>query len=150
MSDTDNEKPKLGMRAPLGLRRTVETSKVKQSFSHGRSNTVIVETKKRRFTRTGETAPDAGPEIEATAAPVEAQAAGTPVIAYPLGSMPEIIDDCKTGFLVSDIAGAVDAVKAAAGLDRTAIRSSTIERFDVLRMIDDYVAVYRAILQARE
>ena len=42
------EKPKLGTRAPLGLKRTVETGKVKQSFSHGRSNTVVVEVKKRR------------------------------------------------------------------------------------------------------
>ena len=81
---------------------------------------------------------------------VEAMACGTPVIAYARGSMPEIIDDRRTGFLVSDIAGAVDAVNAAAGLDRTAIRSTTIERFDVLRMVDDYVAVYRAILAARE
>lgn len=48
MSETDNDKPKLGMRQPLGLKRTVETGKVKQSFSHGRSNTVIVETKRRR------------------------------------------------------------------------------------------------------
>ena len=49
MSDTDNEKPKLGMRAPLGMKRTVETGKVKQSFSHGRSNTVVVEVKRRRM-----------------------------------------------------------------------------------------------------
>ncbi|MBM3929603.1 MAG: translation initiation factor IF-2, partial [Sphingomonadales bacterium] len=48
MSDTDNDKPKLGMRAPLGLKRTVETGQVKQSFSHGRSNTVVVEVKRRR------------------------------------------------------------------------------------------------------
>jgi translation initiation factor IF-2 len=48
MSETDNEKPKLGMRAPLGVKRTVETGKVKQSFSHGRSNTVVVEVKRRR------------------------------------------------------------------------------------------------------
>jgi len=41
------EKPKLGTRPPLGLKRTVETGKVKQSFSHGRSNTVVVEVKKR-------------------------------------------------------------------------------------------------------
>ena len=45
---SDNEKPKLGMRAPLGVKRTVETGKVKQSFSHGRSNTVVVEVKRRR------------------------------------------------------------------------------------------------------
>jgi translation initiation factor IF-2 len=43
------EKPKLGTRPPLGLKRTVETGKVKQSFSHGRSNTVVVEVKKRRI-----------------------------------------------------------------------------------------------------
>jgi translation initiation factor IF-2 len=43
------EKPKLGARAPLGIKRTVETGKVKQSFSHGRSNTVVVEVKKRRI-----------------------------------------------------------------------------------------------------
>ncbi len=48
MSDT-TDKPKLGTRAPLGLKRTVETGKVKQSFSHGRSNTVVVEVKKRRI-----------------------------------------------------------------------------------------------------
>ena len=48
MSET-TDKPKLGTRAPLGLKRTVETGKVKQSFSHGRSNTVVVEVKKRRI-----------------------------------------------------------------------------------------------------
>ncbi|MBV9528836.1 translation initiation factor IF-2 [Sphingomonas sp.] len=59
------EKPKLGTRPPLGLKRTVETGKVKQSFSHGRSNTVVVEVKKRRILgRPGETAP-----VEATPAP---------------------------------------------------------------------------------
>ncbi|MEY2927440.1 MAG: translation initiation factor [Pseudomonadota bacterium] len=47
MSET--EKPKLGMRAPLGIKRTVETGQVKQSFSHGRSNTVVVEVKRRRI-----------------------------------------------------------------------------------------------------
>jgi translation initiation factor IF-2 len=70
VSDTDNDKPKLGMRAPLGLRRTVETGKVKQSFSHGRSNTVIVETKKARvLRRPGDPAP-----ASETTAPVEAPA----------------------------------------------------------------------------
>ncbi|MDF0487017.1 translation initiation factor IF-2 [Sphingomonas sp. H39-1-10] len=51
MSDTDNEKPKLGMRQPLGLKRTVETGVVKQSFSHGRSNNVVVEVKRSRTLR---------------------------------------------------------------------------------------------------
>lgn len=69
MSDTDNEKPKLGMRAPLGVKRTVETGQVKQSFSHGRSNTVIVETKRARvLRRPGE------PDVQVADAPVAAPA----------------------------------------------------------------------------
>ncbi|MFL5335767.1 MAG: translation initiation factor IF-2 associated domain-containing protein, partial [Geminicoccaceae bacterium] len=68
------EKPKLGTRPPLGLKRTVETGKVKQSFSHGRSNTVVVEVKKRRIlTRPGET-----PPVEAPTPVVEAPAPVAP------------------------------------------------------------------------
>jgi translation initiation factor IF-2 len=72
MSDTD--KPKLGMRAPLGIKRTVETGKVKQSFSHGRSNTVVVEVKKRRILgRPGEEATTPEPETDiVVAAPLVA------------------------------------------------------------------------------
>jgi translation initiation factor IF-2 len=63
-----SEKPKLGTRPPLGLKRTVETGKVKQSFSHGRSNTVVVEVKKRRILgRPGE-APAEAPKTPAPAA----------------------------------------------------------------------------------
>ncbi|NUQ17472.1 MAG: translation initiation factor IF-2 [Sphingomonas sp.] len=59
------EKPKLGTRPPLGLKRTVETGKVKQSFSHGRSNTVVVEVKKRRILgRPGEAPPAEAPKPE--------------------------------------------------------------------------------------
>src|SRR6478672_10494054 len=69
------EKPKLGTRPPLGLKRTVETGKVKQSFSHGRSNTVVVEVKKRRILgRPGE-APAAEVPEPAAAAPAPAPAA---------------------------------------------------------------------------
>ncbi len=72
MSET--EKPKLGMRAPLGIKRTVETGQVKQSFSHGRQNTVVVEVKRRRFLgKPGEA--EAAPVIEAK---VEAAAAPPP------------------------------------------------------------------------
>ena len=60
-----SDKPKLGTRPPLGLKRTVETGKVKQSFSHGRSNTVVVEVKKRRIlAKPGET-PAPAPEAAA-------------------------------------------------------------------------------------
>jgi translation initiation factor IF-2 len=59
------DKPKLGTRPPLGLKRTVETGKVKQSFSHGRSNTVVVEVKKRRILgRPGEAPPAEAPKPE--------------------------------------------------------------------------------------
>ncbi len=70
MSET-TDKPKLGARAPLGLKRTVETGKVKQSFSHGRSNTVVVEVKKRRILgRPGEAeAPKAEAPAPAPVAP---------------------------------------------------------------------------------
>ncbi len=70
MSDT--EKPKLGMRAPLGIKRTVETGQVKQSFSHGRQNTVVVEVKRRRIL---------GKPGEAEA--VQTPAAPEPVVAAP-------------------------------------------------------------------
>ncbi|MBQ1498089.1 MAG: translation initiation factor IF-2 [Sphingomonas sp.] len=73
MSDTDNDKPKLGMRAPLGLKRTVETGKVKQSFSHGRSNTVVVEVKRRRVL-----GPHGTPQDEAQAAPEPVAAPAAP------------------------------------------------------------------------
>ena len=81
MSDTDNEKPKLGMRTPLGVKRTVETGQVKQSFSHGRSNTVIVETKKRRVLgRPGEAqaAPEPQVQVQAPVAAPEPVAAPAP------------------------------------------------------------------------
>ncbi len=85
MSDIDNDKPKLGTRAPLGLKRTVETGKVKQSFSHGRSNTVVVEVKRRRVLgRPGEEqqqAEQAAPEAAAPApqrTPAPAPAAPAP------------------------------------------------------------------------
>jgi translation initiation factor IF-2 len=78
------EKPKLGTRPPLGLKRTVETGKVKQSFSHGRSNTVVVEVKKRRILgRPGEAPPAEAPKPEPVAeapkpAPKPAAAAPQP------------------------------------------------------------------------
>src|SRR5687767_15246026 len=64
------EKPKLGTRPPLGIKRTVETGKVKQSFSHGRSNTVVVEVKKRRILgKPGEPAPEVPKPAPAAEAP---------------------------------------------------------------------------------
>ena len=79
-----SDKPKLGTRPPLGLKRTVETGKVKQSFSHGRSNTVVVEVKKRRILgKPGETPPPAPEPKAETPAPVPTPAAPAPKPAAP-------------------------------------------------------------------
>ena len=84
-----SDKPKLGTRPPLGLKRTVETGKVKQSFSHGRSNTVVVEVKKRRILGKPGEAPAAAPVVEAPApAPVVAAPAPAPVAPAPRPAAP--------------------------------------------------------------
>ena len=77
---------------------------------------------------------------------VEAMACGTPVIARPLGSMPELIVDGVTGFLVDSPAEAVRAIERLPEIDRAACRAHVAERFTVERMADRYLALYREIL----
>lgn len=77
---------------------------------------------------------------------IEALACGTPVIATRRGSMPELIEDGVTGFLVDDIEGAVAAVARLGEIDRAACRASVAARFTVDRMADEYLALYRRIL----
>lgn len=77
---------------------------------------------------------------------VEAMACGTPVVAYRRGSMPEIIDEGVTGFLADDVGSAAAAVPMAAGLDRAAVRARARTRFDVERMVDGYLEVYRSVV----
>ncbi|HEV2043336.1 MAG TPA: translation initiation factor IF-2 associated domain-containing protein, partial [Sphingomicrobium sp.] len=90
-----SDKPKLGTRPPLGLKRTVETGKVKQSFSHGRSNTVVVEVKKRRILAKPGEAPVAAPEPQVEAvAPAPKPAAPAPKPAAPQRRAP--VDDIAT------------------------------------------------------
>ncbi|RVT41823.1 translation initiation factor IF-2 [Sphingobium algorifonticola] len=69
MSDSKEDKPTLG-RKPLGIKRTVESGQVQQSFSHGRKNTVVVEVKRRRLIGKPGEAPVATPEPEVAPAPV--------------------------------------------------------------------------------
>jgi len=77
---------------------------------------------------------------------VEAMMCGTPVVAYRRGSMPEVVDDGVTGFVVTDVTSATTAVDAAARLDRSAIRRRAAARFGAARMVEDYLDVYRRIL----
>ena len=78
---------------------------------------------------------------------VEAMACGTPVIARRRGSMAEIVRHGENGFLVDTQEEAVAAVHALSSLDRAAVRTSVEGRFDVERMVDDYLALYRRVVE---
>lgn len=80
---------------------------------------------------------------------VEAMVCGTPVVAYRRGSMPEVVDEGVTGHLVDaadGLARAVDAVEAAARLDRGEVAARARARFSADRMVTDYVQVYEQLL----
>lgn len=77
---------------------------------------------------------------------VEAMACGTPVIAHPRGSMPELVRQGESGFLVDSVDEAVAAVHASGGMDRMAVRTSVEHRFDTHRMVDEYLAVYHRVV----
>ena len=77
---------------------------------------------------------------------IEALACGTPVIAWRRGSVPEVIADGVTGFVVDSIEQAVAAVGRVAGLSRHACREVFEERFDAARMVRDYLDVYRRLV----
>jgi glycosyltransferase involved in cell wall biosynthesis len=74
---------------------------------------------------------------------IEAMACGTPTIAYPAGSVPEVIDHGKTGFIVHDETGAVAALSRLDTLSHDVIRRVFETRFTARRMAEDYVALYR-------
>ncbi len=77
---------------------------------------------------------------------IESMACGTPVIATRRGSMPELVQDGVNGYLVDAPEQAVAAIEAAARLDRNAVRASVERQFDVSRMVDEYIEVYRRIV----
>ncbi|MDT7548422.1 MAG: hypothetical protein QOE84_816 [Actinomycetota bacterium] len=79
---------------------------------------------------------------------VEALATGTPVIAHPLGSLPEIVVDGVTGFLVDDVEGAVAAVESAGGLRRADCRADVEKRFSAERMVDAYEELFLKVASA--
>jgi len=77
---------------------------------------------------------------------IEAMACGTPVIAYPRGSMPELIQHGVTGFLVDSFDEAVAAIDRIDEIDRNACRRHVAKRFTVERMADQYLALYGRLL----
>ena len=77
---------------------------------------------------------------------IESMACGTPVIAFRNGSVPEVIDEGVTGFIVDDVDGAVEAVRRLDQISRRACRMAFEARFSVERMARDYVALFEHLV----
>ena len=77
---------------------------------------------------------------------IEAMACGTPVVAFECGSVPEIVDDGISGFVVSNMREAIEAVHNLDRLDRRKVRAKFEERFTARRMATDYLDIYRSLL----
>ena len=80
---------------------------------------------------------------------VESLAAGTPVVAYRRGSMPELLADGVTGFLVADAAAAVEAVGRLGTIDRLGCRAEAVQRFSADRMVADYERLFSDVVAGR-
>ncbi|HEY2102113.1 MAG TPA: glycosyltransferase family 4 protein [Chthoniobacterales bacterium] len=80
---------------------------------------------------------------------IEAIACGTPVIAYDSGSVPEVVEQGRTGFIVTDLDDAVRAVERVSGLSRKRCREVFEERFTAARMATDYLKVYERMISRR-
>jgi glycosyltransferase involved in cell wall biosynthesis len=78
---------------------------------------------------------------------IEAMACGVPVIAIGRGSVPEVVVDGVTGFIVSDLDTATTAVRHIDDLDRRAVRRHVEDHFSVERMTDGYLRVYDKVLR---
>jgi glycosyltransferase involved in cell wall biosynthesis len=79
---------------------------------------------------------------------IEAMACGTPVIAYPYGSVPEVIEEGRTGFLVDDVPSAVRAVERISVISREKCRQQFEERFSAQRMTTDYLSIYNRLINS--
>ena len=80
---------------------------------------------------------------------IESMATGTPVVATNRGSVPEIIDDGRTGFIRDDIDGMAEALGRVSELDRDSCRSSVVERFTARRMTADYISLFTDMVDQR-
>ncbi|MBW7941993.1 MAG: glycosyltransferase family 4 protein [Candidatus Kuenenia stuttgartiensis] len=79
----------------------------------------------------------------------ESQASGTPVIAFRKGSVPEVVKDHETGFVVDSEEEMVEAIKNIKGIKRKACRKWAEENFSHLRMVDEYEEIYNQILNTK-
>lgn len=81
---------------------------------------------------------------------IESMACGTPVIAFDRGSMPELIENGKSGFLVGNVDEAVTTVARIKEIDRAYCRRHVERHFTVDRMINEYIQVYKMILDSEK
>ena len=77
---------------------------------------------------------------------IEAMACGTPVIALPCGSVPEIVSDSKTGFIVRNDVDAIDAINRIREIDRRQVRAEFEHRFSARRMAQEYLRCYSDLI----
>lgn len=89
--------------------------------------------------------PTLAPETSSLVA-MEALAAGTPVIAYPSGALPEIVEDGVTGFLVDDVDGMAEAIGKVDTISSATCHQIAERRFSKKRMIEQYFELYRTML----
>jgi len=80
---------------------------------------------------------------------IESMACGTPTIAFSRGSMPELIESGKNGFLVNNVDEAIEAVARIQEIDRAYCRRYVEKHFTVDRMVDKYIQVYEMILDSK-
>ena len=80
---------------------------------------------------------------------IEALACGTPVVATPCGSVPELIDDGLTGFVRSTERALADAVGRVGELDRSVCRREATTRFSLERLAADHLALFESVLDNR-
>lgn len=78
---------------------------------------------------------------------IEGMACGCPIVAFNKGSIPEIIVDGKTGFIVDDLAEMIACVEHIEVINRAYCRSYALQHFNAKRMTDEYEAIYKRILQ---
>ena len=81
---------------------------------------------------------------------IEAMACGTPVVAFRRGSVPEVVDEGVSGFIVDHLQDAARAVERVASLSRRGVRAAFEERFSAARMARDYLSLYERLVQGRE